>query len=100
MSSGLLDRGAYGETTCIELVQPLQPDDHSQPIARRLAEVGEGVFHLAFRADGASLTRRHLDTLSVPHVDLGPAGHETHPRTVIRPGSANGVLIEILADGE
>jgi len=91
--------GAYGDTTCVELVQPLRPEDLSQPIARRLAEKGEGIFHLAFRTDAATTARRSLDALGVRNIDPEAAGDEVFPRTVVPPASTNGVLIEILADG-
>ncbi len=89
--------GAYGEATCVELVSPLNSKDISAPIARRLAEKGEGVFHLAFRVDNAERASSCLYDAGLRAVALEAAGPETESRVVIHPKSANGVLIELLS---
>lgn len=89
--------GPYGEATCVELISPLDPEDLSGPITRRLAEKGEGVFHLAFRVDDAASAAEALADAGVRSVKLPPAGTETNPRVVVHPRSANGVLLELLA---
>lgn len=89
--------GTYGEATCVELVAPLDAEDTSNPITRRLAEKGEGVFHLAFRVDSAEAAESSLIGAGLRAVMLEPAGTETTPRVVIHPKSANGVLIELLS---
>lgn len=88
--------GAYGEATCVELIEPLDPADHSHPISRRLAEHGEGVFHLAFRTGDREPLLRRLSAAAVEHVELPPAGGESSPRVVVHPAAANGVLVEVL----
>jgi methylmalonyl-CoA/ethylmalonyl-CoA epimerase len=90
--------GAYGETACVELVQPLDAEDLSAPITRWLAEHGEGVYHLAFRARSAELTAATLAAAGLAHVELGPAGDDPGRRVVVHPKAVNGVLVEVLHD--
>jgi methylmalonyl-CoA epimerase len=89
---------AYGEGTCVELIEPLDPDDPDSAIARRLAEHGEGVFHLAFRTSDATSAADSLAAAGLRAVKLAPAGSEAAPRAVVHPKSANGILIELLGN--
>jgi methylmalonyl-CoA/ethylmalonyl-CoA epimerase len=86
----------YGESACVELMQPLDPDDHSQPIARWLAEHGDGVYHLAFRVDDIDSSEQSLADSGARIYRVPPAGPETEPRLIVHPKSANGVLVELL----
>jgi methylmalonyl-CoA/ethylmalonyl-CoA epimerase len=90
--------GEYGEATCIELIEPTDKNDMSQPIARRLAENGEGVFHLAVRVGSAAAAEERLRAAGLTAIRVPPAGSEVHDRVIVHPQSANGVLIECLAD--
>jgi methylmalonyl-CoA epimerase len=86
----------YGESACVELMQPLEPNDHSDPIARYLAEHGEGVYHLAFRVADIDESEARLSGAGVRTFRVPPAGPETQPRLIVHPRSANGALIELL----
>lgn len=95
--SAFLSTGAaYGEGTCIELIEPIDHDDPNSAIARRLTEHGEGVFHLAFRTGDAVEAARSLTDAGLRAFELPPAGTESAPRAVVHPKSANGILVEIL----
>lgn len=83
------------EATCIELVEPLDKSDMSNPIAKFLAENGEGLFHAAFLADDPAAAGERLREQGVEAIDLPPAGLAAGPRLVVHPKSANGVLVEL-----
>ena len=88
--------GAYGEATCVELVAPVDNTRPGSTIAKRLADHGEGVFHLAFRVSDADRAAATLTDAGAQCAVLPPAGPETTSRAVVHPRSANGVLIELL----
>lgn len=80
---------------CVELMEPLDKSDMNNVIARRLAENGEGVFHLAMRVDDvraaeASLREAGVNAFAAPEAEEGEG-----PRTLVHPKSANGVLLEL-----
>lgn len=93
--------GSLGDGCDIQL---LQPPDTESPLHRRLEKVGEGIHHIAFasshledtyqylKADGISVS----DRLYSEHPD---ADEDTDVRHFwILPGSAHGVLIELIDD--
>lgn len=92
-------------STSLELIEPIEKDDLTNPIARRLHHAGEGFYHLAvidedaaararlLASDGAAVIERppaELGTALAGRVRAGAARHVVHPR------NANGVLIEVL----
>jgi methylmalonyl-CoA/ethylmalonyl-CoA epimerase len=78
----------------IELVEPLSD---SSPVARFLAERGEGLHHLAFSTDDIVSTLRRLSDDGFELVDRIPRPG-AHGRMVafLHPRSAHGVLIELV----
>lgn len=95
--SAFLSTGAaYGEGTCIELIEPIDHGSQDSAIARRLAEHGEGVFHLAFRTPDAAAAAASLAEAGLRAIELPPAGTDPAPRVVVHPKAANGILIELL----
>ncbi|MDV6247188.1 VOC family protein [Rhodococcus opacus] len=90
--------GAHGESTCVELISPLADAETPGPIARRLAENGEGVFHLAFRISDSAESARALRARGIDPVVLLPAGPDNVRRLVVHPKTANGVLLELLGE--
>jgi methylmalonyl-CoA epimerase len=85
--------GKAGEMS-IELMEPLDKSDMGNALARRLANVGEGFYHLAVVTDdvaasGAALARRGLPIIERPPVAAGAQG-----RWLVHPKAANGVMIE------
>jgi methylmalonyl-CoA/ethylmalonyl-CoA epimerase len=87
---------AYGEGTCVELIEPIDHDSQDSAIARRLAQQGEGVFHLAFRTPDAAAAAKSLTEAGLQAIELPPAGSDPAPRVVVHPKAANGILIELL----
>ena len=88
--------GAYGETTCIELIEPLESAGTTSVIGKRLTEQGEGVFHLAFRVADSQSAASGLSMAGMKSVILPAAATETQERVVVHPKSVNGVLLELL----
>ncbi len=88
--------GSREQTTCVELVEPLDKTDMSNVFAKYLAERGEGLFHAAFIVDDPATAGERLRARGVRAIDLPPAGESEGPRVVIHPKSANGLLIELL----
>jgi methylmalonyl-CoA/ethylmalonyl-CoA epimerase len=85
--------GNAGEMA-IELMEPLDKTDMSNPVARRLAEKGEGFYHIAVVVDnvaeaGEQLKQRGLRLVERPSVVEGDAA-----RWLVHPRAANGVMVE------
>src|SRR5215813_9707314 len=78
----------------IERMESIDKSDMGNALARRLANVGEGFYHLAVVTDdvaasGAALARRGLPIIERPPVAAGAQG-----RWLVHPTAANGVMIE------
>lgn len=84
------------QAACIELIEPLDKSDMSNAIARRLANSGEGLYHVAFFTDDPAAASEQLREHGVTVIDREPAGEGQPPRAVVHPKSANGLLIELL----
>jgi methylmalonyl-CoA/ethylmalonyl-CoA epimerase len=84
-----------GAGACIELMEPLDKSDMSNPIARRLAENGEGIFHVAIFAEDPSTASRELKDAGLTVIDRPPVWEGEKARAIVHPKSANGVLLEI-----
>jgi len=85
--------GNPGEMS-IELMEPLDKSDMSNPVARRLAKRGEGFYHLAVVTDDVAAAGRALAERSFPVVDRPPVGAAKQGRWLIHPKAASGVMIE------
>lgn len=88
--------GAGEHGSRIELIEPLRPDDVSHKIARRLAEQGEGFFHIALRIDAPSKRAESLREMGVRVIDLQPFREGESARAIVHPADANGVLLELM----
>lgn len=88
-----------GAATCIELIEPLDPDDLSNPVARRLAKRGEGFMQLAFAVDDARAEGNRLRAEGVGAVDAEPFADGAGPRVLVLPDDANGTILELLEWG-
>jgi methylmalonyl-CoA epimerase len=85
--------GKPGEMS-IELMEPLDKTDMSNPVARRLAKSGEGFYHLAVVTDDVAASGRVLGERSFAIIARAPLGGATQGRWLIHPKGANGVMIE------
>jgi methylmalonyl-CoA/ethylmalonyl-CoA epimerase len=85
--------GKPGEMT-VELMEPIDKADTKNPVARRLAEKGEGVYHLAVVVDDVAKTAARLKAAGVPILERPPVGADAGGRWLVHPKAANGVMIE------
>jgi methylmalonyl-CoA epimerase len=88
---------ARGEAVVIELMEPLDKEDMTSPIARRLAEAGEGIFHVAVFSDDPAATSEKLKAAGLRVIDRPPVWPGEPARAIVHPKSANGVLLEVTA---
>ncbi|HEY2775001.1 MAG TPA: VOC family protein [Candidatus Binatia bacterium] len=85
--------GEVGEM-CIELMEPLDKNDMTNAVARRLATKGEGFYHLAVVVDDVDASGRLLRDRSFDLIDRPPTGNAKQGRWLIRPREAGGVMVE------
>jgi methylmalonyl-CoA epimerase len=85
--------GNAGEMA-IELMEPLDKSDMENPVARRLARVGEGFYHLAVVTEDVSAAGKALERQGVPIVERPPVGGGAQGRWLVHPKAANGVMVE------
>jgi methylmalonyl-CoA/ethylmalonyl-CoA epimerase len=85
--------GKSGEMS-IELMEPVDASDMSNPVARRLAKVGEGFYQLAVVTEDVAASGRTLAERSLPIIDRPPVEGAAQGRWLIHPKAANGVMVE------
>ena len=85
--------GNPGEMS-IELMEPVDKSDMDNPVARRLAKVGEGFYHLAVVTDDVATSGRALERRSLPIIERPPVGAAARGRWLIHPKAANGIMVE------
>jgi len=85
--------GKPGEMT-IELMEPQDQSDMSNPVARRLANNGEGFYHLAVVVDGVDRSTQAFKDKGFPVIERGAVEEGGEGRWLIHPKAANGVMVE------
>ena len=85
--------GNSGEMS-IELMEPVDKSDMTNPVARRLATKGEGFYHLAVVTEDVAASGRVLAERSLSIIDRPPVESATQARWLIHPKAANGIMIE------
>jgi len=85
--------GRSGEMS-IELMEPVDKSDMSNPVARRLAKSGEGFYHLALVTEDVAASGRTLAERSLVVMERPPVGSAKQGRWLIHPKAANGVMLE------
>ncbi|HBZ71832.1 MAG TPA: hypothetical protein DEP35_19725 [Deltaproteobacteria bacterium] len=85
--------GRPGEMS-IELMEPVDKADMTNPVARRLAKSGEGFYHLAIVTDDVAASGKTLAQRSFSIIERPAVGAATQGRWLIHPRTANGVMIE------
>jgi methylmalonyl-CoA/ethylmalonyl-CoA epimerase len=91
----LSPRGTAGEMA-IELMQPTDPSDMSNAVARRLARAGEGFYHVALEVDDVEGSGRALAERGMTVFERAPAAPGDAMRWVVHPRDSNGVLVELI----
>lgn len=85
--------GKPGEMT-IELMEPLDQADMSNALARRLAEKGEGFYHLCVVAADVAAAGEKLKEGGLPLIERPAVNEGDAPRWLVHPKAANGVMVE------
>jgi methylmalonyl-CoA epimerase len=85
--------GNAGEMA-IELMEPLDKTDMSNPVARRLAQNGEGFYHVAVVVDDVAQSGSRLKQLGLPLIERPSIAEGDAGRWLVHPRAANGVMVE------
>jgi len=84
----------------IELIQPLDPHDMSNTVAKFLKTRGPGLHHLAWFLDDAAAAVAHAQAAGAKALDVTPrAGADGCLVAFLHPGSTAGVLSEFVQGG-
>jgi methylmalonyl-CoA/ethylmalonyl-CoA epimerase len=84
----------------LELVQPVDPDDATNTVAKFLKTRGPGLHHLAWFVDDAQAALDHARAAGARLVDEVPRpGADGCRVAFLHPGSTSGVLHEYVAGG-
>lgn len=92
--SVFLSVGGTPKEMTIELMEPLDKADMSNAVARRLAKVGEGFYHLAVDVADVGETAATLEADGLPIIMRPAISAEHGPRWLVHPKAANGVMVE------
>ncbi len=89
--------GGTWDEMVIEFMEPLDKSDMDNVLAKRLATVGEGFYHLCIEVDdveasGRELARRDMRVIMRDPVDAGAS-----PRWLVHPKDTNSVMVEAIA---
>ena len=78
------------------LVELLEPDDPSSPIARFVAKRGPGIHHICFSVDDLDATLERCRAAGIQLIDERPRiGAEGKRIAFLHPRSTGGVLVEL-----
>jgi methylmalonyl-CoA/ethylmalonyl-CoA epimerase len=85
-----------GFTAGESLVELLEPDDPTSPIARFLAKRGPGIHHICFSVDDLDATLERCRAAGIQLIDEEPRpGAEGKRIAFLHPRSTGGVLVEL-----
>lgn len=85
--------GNAGEMS-IELMEPLNKQDMSNPVARRLANSGEGFYHLAVDVADVSASASKLMDMGLNIFHRQAISESSDVRWLLHPKESNGVMVE------
>ena len=80
----------------LELMEPTDKSDLNNAVARRLARVEEGFYHVALRVDDVESSGKALADKGMTVLERPPVGGGSKLRWVVHPKSSNGVLVELI----
>lgn len=90
----MLSVGGTADEMSIELIEPLDKADMGNALARRLANSGEGFFHLAVHVGDEVATGQKLRDAGMQVFDRPAISADYTPRWLTHPKSSNGVMVE------
>jgi len=80
----------------IELMEPIDHQDMSNAVAKRLATRGEGIYHVALVVDDIDQEGKKLAEKGVTLIKRPPTEDQPQGRWIVHPKSASGVLLELI----
>ena len=81
-------------------IELMEPTESESPVGRFLARRGEGVHHVAYQVDDATVALRQAREAGLETIDQEPrAGLRGTRVAFIHPRSVNGVLTELVEEG-
>ena len=98
MRSVFLSVGGSWDEFVIEIMEPLNKDDESHFLVKRLKSNGEGFYHLCLAVDDVSASGKELADAGLSVMMREPINEEAGPRWLVHPRDANGVLVEAIED--
>ena len=98
--SVFLSLSGHAGDMSIELMEPLDKSDMRNALARRLATVGEGFYHLAVVTDDVAASGKALAQSGLPIIERPPVAPGAQGRWLVHPKAASGVMIEGWDGGE
>ena len=92
--NAMLSVGGTADEMSIELIEPLDKNDMENALARRLANSGEGFYHLAVHVGDEMATGRQLREAGLQIFERPAISSDYTPRWLTHPRSSNGVMVE------
>ena len=89
-----LSVGGTPDEMSIELIEPYDKSDMSNAVARRLAQSGEGFYHLAVEVADVAASSSELKENHMRVIDRPALEPEDSARWLVHPKDANGVMVE------
>jgi methylmalonyl-CoA epimerase len=89
--------GGTWDEMVIEIMEPLDKSDMRNALARRLATVGEGFYHLCLDVDDVEASGKELAARGMRVMMRDPVDTAASPRWLVHPKDANGVMVEALS---
>ena len=97
--SVFISLGGTWDEMVIEIMEPLDKADMTNALSKRLATVGEGFYHLCLDVDGIEASAQELEARGMTVMMRDPVGPGAHPRWLVHPKDANGVMVESIDGG-
>jgi methylmalonyl-CoA epimerase len=92
--SVFLSVGGTWDEMVIEIMEPLDPTDMDNALARRLNRSGEGFYHLCIEVDDVEASGKELEARGMRVLMRDPVDPGDSRRWLVHPKDANGVMVE------
>ena len=94
LRSVFLSVDGTGDEMAIELLQPMDKSDMNNAVARRLANKGDGFYHICVEVDDIENSAKPYADRGISLMHRPPVTEQDAPRWLVHPKDANGVMIE------
>ena len=86
--------GGTWDEMVIEIMEPLDKANMDNALAKRLATVGEGFYHICIEVDDVLASGKELEARGMRVLMRDPTSEGASPRWLVHPKDANGVMVE------